>query len=71
MEQVSWDDCQQFLEKLNEKIRGLSPRGGEVPVAYRGTVGICLPGGEHDAFLLRGRGVAAGRLCVVLQQLGE
>ena len=52
VEQVSWDDCQQFLVKLNAKV---GTRGREVPVADRGAVGICLPGGEHDAVLLRGR----------------
>ena len=29
--------------------------GGQVRIAYRGPVGICLPGGEQDAVLLRGR----------------
>ena len=30
-------------------------QGGKFAVAHRGAVGICLPGGEHDAVLLRGR----------------
>ena len=51
VEKVSWDDCQQFLEKLNAK----SAAGEEVPVADGGPVGICLPGGEQDEVLLRGR----------------
>ena len=50
VEQVSWEDCQQFVEKLNAKVGRR-----EVPVADRGAVGICLPGGEHDALLLWGR----------------
>ena len=62
VEQVSWDDCQQFLDKLNAKSW---PCGRQVPVADRGTVGICLPGGEHDEVLLWGRRVGAGRICVV------
>ena len=33
--------------------------GRHVPVAHRGPVGICLPGGEHDAVLLRGRRAAS------------
>ena len=61
VEQVSWDDCQEFLDKLNAKVGGRR----EVPLAHRGAVGICLPGGEHDALLLRGRRVGAGRICVV------
>ena len=60
VEQVSWDDCQQFLEKLNDE-----GRRRKVPPAYRGAVGICLPCGEHNAVLFRGRGVGAGRICVV------
>ena len=52
VEQVSWDDCQKFLEKLNAKV-GSGAR--EVRIAHGGTVGICLPGGEHDALLLWGR----------------
>ena len=52
VEHVSWDDCQRFLEKLNAKI-GTARR--EVRIADRGPVGICLPGGEHDAILLWGR----------------
>ena len=30
-------------------------KAGKFHVADRGAVGICLPGGEHDALLLRGR----------------
>ena len=52
VEKVSWDDCQQFLDKLNAKS---ARRAGKFAVAHRGPVGICLPGGEHDALLLRGR----------------
>ena len=48
VEQVSWDDCQEFLEKLNAKVRRARR---EVRVADRGAVGICLPGGEHDEVL--------------------
>ena len=35
-----------FSSKLNAK----SAQGQEVPVAHRGAVGICLPGGEHDEY---------------------
>ena len=50
VEQVSWDDCQEFLGKLNAKTGA----GRKVPVAQRGSMGICLPGGKHDAVLLWG-----------------
>ena len=60
VENVSWDDCQKFLKKLNEKIGG-----GKVLAAHRGPMGIRLPGGEQDAVLLRRRRVATGRVCLV------
>ena len=69
VEHVSWDDCQEFLEKAQREDP--CARRREVPVAHRGPVGICLPGGEHDAVLLRGRGVGAGRICVVWRELGQ
>ena len=50
VEQVNWEDCQQFLKRLNDKVGS-----GKVPVADRGPVGIRLPGGEQNAVLLRGR----------------
>ena len=52
VEQVSWDDCQQFLEQAQREVRHC---GGQVRIAHRSPVGICLPGGEHDAVLLWGR----------------
>ena len=52
-------------EVSGQAEREVGRGGGQVPVAHRGAVGICLPGGEHDAILLWGRRVAAGRICVV------
>ena len=49
VEEVSWEDCQQFVGKLNTKIGG-----GESSAAHRGAVGICLPGREYDEVLLWG-----------------
>ena len=69
VETVSWDDCQAVFRKLNAKIRLRGRR--KVPVAHRGAVGIRLPGGEHDALLLWGRRVGAGRICVVCRELGR
>ena len=60
VEMVSWDDCQQFLGKLNAKLGG-----GKFQLAQRGAVGICLPGGEQDAVLLWGRRDATGRIRLV------
>ena len=47
VEQVSWDDCQKFLDKLNAKTGG---QGEQVRTADRGAVGIRLPGGKRDRF---------------------
>ena len=51
VEKVSWDDCQQFLRQAEREVGGRR----QVPVAHRSPVGICLPRGEHDEILLRGR----------------
>ena len=51
VEQVSWDDCQKFLEQAQREVRRW---GRKVPVAQRSPVGIRLPGGEQDAVLLWG-----------------
>ena len=74
VEQVSWDDCRKFLDKLNAK----SPRSqGEASSSCPASaVGIRLPGGEHDALLLRRRRVEVGRVCVARrvperQELGQ
>ena len=53
VETVSWDDCQKFLGKLNAKIGYW--KAGKFQLPTRSPVGICLPGGEQDAVLLRGR----------------
>ena len=53
VEQVSWDDCQQFLDKLNANPG--PGDGGKFHLPTEGAVGICLPGGEHDKLLLRRR----------------
>ena len=65
VDNVSWNDCQKFLDKLNG--RGLGHGNGEVPLAgrgvplaHRGVMGICLPGGEHDPILLQRRRGSAG-----------
>ena len=65
VERVSWDDCQQFLQKLNE-IPGphpspLSRRERESLRLPYGSppVGIRLPGREHDELLLRERRVGS------------
>ena len=60
VEQVTWDKCQEFLTKLEGKLG----TAGEVRVAYRGPVGIRLPGKEHDDVLLWRRRGSAWRLCV-------
>ena len=33
---VSWDDCQEFIKKLNARTKG------GLPITLRGRVGICL-----------------------------
>ena len=70
VEQVSWQDCQAFLGKLNAKVGRPHPSPfaegeGQFRLAHRGPVGVFLPRGEYDAILLRGRGGGAGRICVV------
>ena len=47
VESVSCEECQRFLGKLN-RLQGNQAQ--KVPVAYRGAVGICLPGGEQGRY---------------------
>ena len=47
VENVSWVDCQQFLEKLNAKLR---TEHWKFRVAHRSPVGICLSDGGRDAY---------------------
>ena len=53
VEQVSWDDIQPFLAKLNAV--SARTRSDEVRVADRGAVGIRLPCGHDDVLALWGR----------------
>ena len=62
---VSWDDCQAFIKKLNDKFR---VAGRKVPPADRGPVGVCLPGGQLHAMVLRRRRFQVGRICLVRRQ---
>jgi hypothetical protein len=58
VDQVSWDDIQPFLAKLNE---GASASGDEVCVTHGSTMGICLPRRDDDVLAQwRQRGRDAG-----------
>ena len=48
VEQVSWDDVQGFLERINALVPGLDLRAAD-----GGAVGVRLPGGDGDGDLLR------------------
>ena len=62
VENVSWNDAIAFCDKLSVHdglkpfdhlhARGAVGRRG-LPAADGGGVGVCLPGGEHDAIQLR------------------
>ena len=45
---VSWTDCNTFIQKLNQTGQG------DVPFTNRSGVGVCLPGRHNDAVLLGG-----------------
>ena len=41
VENVSWDDCQEFIARVNERSK---ESGLGVPLAEGGGMGVCLPG---------------------------
>ena len=45
---VSWDDCQEFIKKLNARTKG------GLPITLRGRVGICMQGGNDDCVFVWG-----------------
>jgi len=47
VERVSYEDVQEFIKKLNQM-----EKNGQIPVAHRGGVGICLSGRNGYAFFL-------------------
>ena len=47
VEQVSWDDVQEFIRKLNEK------EGIDVPSSIRGRMGMRMPGWHHHEIFIR------------------
>ena len=54
VEKVSWNDAQVFLAQLNaiEQAAGRLPNGLEICLAYGGSVGVCLPGGNDHGILV-------------------
>ena len=63
VEQVSWDDCQEFVYASER------PGGGAGAVAaVGGAVGIRVPGGDHDGPVWRG---AVGDRLVQREQRGR
>ena len=52
VEQVFWDDAAEFCRQVVGVARG---KGGQTTVrlAHRSPVGVCLPGGNDDALVLR------------------
>ena len=54
VEQVSWDDIQIFLERLNEQEADNLPPGWAYVPAHRSPVGICLPCWDHHCVFLGG-----------------
>ena len=66
VDDVSWDDCQEFLRKLSDERRPC------ISFADRGGMGICLSGGNDDAFLLwRDNFNRPGKLQWQLPQYGK
>ena len=53
VEQVSWDDIQKFLTRLNAQQAGNIPCGLGVCIAHGSAVGVCLPS-RHDHGVLVG-----------------
>lgn len=47
VEQVSWNDAQEFIRNLNRK-----EGGGKIPFTNRGGMGVCMSGGEYWPILL-------------------
>ena len=56
VEDINWDDCQQFFGKLNAKF---ASRGGRFRLPTS-PMGVCLPCGNHDEVLLWGRSSVLG-----------
>ena len=65
VENVSWDDCQEFLGKLRKKF---GAGRGKFQLPTESAMGVCLPGGEHNPLVLRRQRGGPGRLCVVQQE---
>ena len=58
VEQVSWEDIQKFLTRLNAQEAGNIPARVGVCIAHGSPVGVCLPG-RHDHGVLVGRYITA------------
>ena len=62
VEQVSWEDCQDFPEEARREVRF---SGGELPAADGGAVGVCVPGGNHGQIVFWRQRGGVGRVRLV------
>ena len=68
VETVSWDDCQQFLDKLNAKSH---PGGGKFQLPTEAQWEYACRAGSKTKYCFGDDESAAGRICVVCRELGQ